>query len=63
MLLRDLPSIRTEAELVFRQSLERIIGQVGDEAESILRALVERLSAEGELEMRRRLHAASNLDA
>jgi len=58
MLLRDLPSIRTEAELVFRQGLDRIIGQVRDEAESILRALVERVSSEGELEVRRRLHAA-----
>ena len=58
MLLRDLPSIRTEAELVFRQGLDRVIGQVRDEAESILRALVERVSTEGELEVRRRLHAA-----
>ena len=58
MLLRDLPAIRTEAELVFRQGLDRVIGQVRDEAESILRALVERVSSEGELEVRRRLHAA-----
>jgi hypothetical protein len=55
MILRDLPNIRTEGEVAFRQNLDRIVGQVRDEAAGMLRALVERISAEGELEMQRRL--------
>ncbi len=56
MLLREIPARLTEAELAFRQSLDKILEQAREDASAALRALSAQLSAQAELEMRRRFY-------
>ena len=58
MLLRETPAQVAQAEVAFRQSLERILEQAREEASATLATLCSQWVARSELELRRRLYEA-----
>ena len=58
MLLRETPTRVAQAEVAFRQSLERILEQAREEASATLATLCSQWVARSELELRRRLYEA-----
>ena len=58
MLLRETPARVAQAEVAFRQSLERILEQAREEASATLATLCSQWVARSELELRRRLYEA-----
>lgn len=58
LLLRETPARVTEAQLAFRQSLERIVEQAREDTAAAMAALSSQWVARSELEIRRRLYEA-----
>ena len=56
MLLRETPTRVAQAEVAFRQSLERILEQAREEASSTLATFCSQWVARSELELRRRVY-------
>ena len=58
MLLRETPARVAQAEVAFRQSLERILEQAREETSATLETLCSQWVGRSELELRRRLYEA-----